>query len=700
MNFLILNDLLSMKNANIFIETIKLTCLIISVIFPLQLFSVPAIKRPVTVKQNDGSVITLTLMGDEYSHYYSTLDSIPVFKKDDSYYYGALNNDELIISDILAHEKEIRSDDEIGFLSGQIDVVNYICRIGNTIRDIENGYRTLRMSPKKMLGDDCSYIGSKRGLVILIEFTDLKFAFDSANNDFSKMFNQPGYSQNGSIGSVRDYFLDQSYGQFSLSFDVVGPVSLSNNMSYYGSNTIETGSDRRPYEMVIEACKSIDEDVDFTRYDWDNDGEVDQVFLVYAGYGEHAGAPSNTIWPHESRLNSKKIQLDGVYINTYACSCELRGTSGDVLNGIGTSCHEFSHCLGLPDFYDTDYSGAFGMSYWDVMNSGSHSGPEGWGEVPYGYSAYERWYAGWLNPIEVDNTQENLKLRDIGMYPESYIIYNEGNRNEYYLLENHQPERWFQYVGTNVDMHGLMVTHIDYDKNAWKNNVVNPNSQHQRMSIIPADNKYGTSEEDLRGDLYPGFTNTTFLSYTSHQDTGGKLFNQNVDGSYNMYLSIGSIKEDGGVVNFNIVNTFGFPVPEVKAATEISMDGYTANWVDILESDSYIIEQTSSYLLNSVFPVTKSQTLEISDQSSCKLNWLLDNCDAKYRIKGIIKGIPTEWSEFIIVEYPLSVEMTTSNDSKDEVNYFGLDGVSLASPINGINIVKKGTKVHKTIMSK
>lgn len=128
--------------------------------------------------------------------------------------------------------------------------------------------------------------------------------------------------------------------------------------------------------MIIEACQLVDDKVNFKDYDWDGDGEVDQVFVIYAGYGEHAGAPSNTIWPHESSLGNRSIMLDGVRINTYACSSELNGNSGQVMAGIGTPCHEFSHCLGFPDLYDTDYSGAFGMSYWDVMNSGSHSGPK------------------------------------------------------------------------------------------------------------------------------------------------------------------------------------------------------------------------------------------------------------------------------------------------------------------------------------
>lgn len=680
------------------IEFLKIICITYALcLTPFNLYSVTAINKELIVTQEDGSQLSLILNGDENFHYYSTIDSIPVLKIGDYFYYAYLENNQFKSSDILAHEKDTRTNFEIQFIDEQSNIADYIQNTRRNLIETQNLHRIQRIEKRRELKDKNSFIGSKRGLVILVEFSDLSFSSKTAHDDFYKMFNQPGYNLNSSIGSVRDYFLDQSYGNFNLSFDIVGPVSLSKSYKYYGSNSIETGQDNRPYEMVIEACNMIDEKVNFTEYDWDQDGEVDQVFIIYAGYGEHAGAPSNTIWPHESQLYSKKINLDNVYINTYACSCELRGTSGSILNGIGTPCHEFSHCLGLPDFYDTDYSGAFGMSYWDIMNSGSHSGPDGWGEVPYGYSAYERWYAGWLEPTEISDTEENIELRDLGRYPEALVLYNEGNRNEYYLLENHQADRWYQYVGTHKDMHGLLVTHVDYDLKAWETNSVNPSPNHQRMSIVPADNKYGTNKEDLLGDLFPGVANISTLSYLSHRDCGGKLFNENIDGSYNMNLSITSIIEKNEIISLDIINTIDFPIPQVKEATDISYIGYTANWEALPYADSYVIEQTSTYLWNSVFPITKSETIEVSNQTYCSLNWLVENCDAKYRIKGIIRGIPTEWSEAISVGHPNEVNEINDNNKTYPIEYYKLDGTVQNTLTSGFNIIKRGNKNKKII---
>ncbi len=221
------------------------------------------------------------------------------------------------------------------------------------------------------------YIGEKRGLVILVNFADLAMVSETAQADFDAQFNEEGYSKSGHVGSVSDYFYEQSYEQFRLRFDVVGPITVSQDMAYYGGN--DGGSDQAVCTLVIEACKMVDELVDFSDYDWDGDNEVDQVFLIYAGYGENfTGVSEDAIWPHEWDLSSGKsygdgtgaLTLDGVKIDTYAMSCELYGKSGDQMDGIGMACHEFAHCLGYPDFYDTSYKGGWGMQAGDLMDSG------------------------------------------------------------------------------------------------------------------------------------------------------------------------------------------------------------------------------------------------------------------------------------------------------------------------------------------
>lgn len=211
--------------------------------------------------------------------------------------------------------------------------------------------------------------GTKKGLVILVQFSDKSFTnpanvltLGSGEKTikalYTDMLNKEGYTdkKTGAIGSVHDYFKDQSNGKFDLSFDVVGPITLSHSYSYYGEHT-DNDNDANAPQMIIDACKAVKDSVDFSRYDWDGDGEVEQVYVVYAGEGEATGGDANTVWPHKYNLSAvgKSLSYNGVKIDTYACSnevirAEVNGKTRTYYMGIGTICHEFSHCLGLPTF--------------------------------------------------------------------------------------------------------------------------------------------------------------------------------------------------------------------------------------------------------------------------------------------------------------------------------------------------------------
>ena len=309
--------------------------------------------------------------------------------------------------------------------------------------------------------------GNHRGLVLLVQFQDVKFVTNNPNTTFTNFFNQVGYSHAGMKGSVRDYFKEQSYDQLTIDFDVYGPYTPSKKMAYYGEPEKDNSgkiinNDLRPAEMVGEAIDAAEAaGVDFSKYDWDKDGNVDQVFVIYAGYAQSQGADDNTIWPHEWYLsadNEKARRYDNVKIDQYACSSELRGDGIDnpgVLDGIGTACHEFSHCMGLPDMYDTSVEGDnYGTSRWDVMCSGSYNEDAC---VPAGYTSYERWFSRWLTPVELNAPVTVTNMKPLAQQGEAYVIYNDAKEKdingEYYLLENRQP------VGFDQGLygHGLLV---------------------------------------------------------------------------------------------------------------------------------------------------------------------------------------------------------------------------------------------------
>ena len=560
-------------------------------------YAIPARPIPFTITQPDGTQLTIRLKGDEHFHFATTDDRIPiVLGNDNQYYYAAIENDKLVSSKIAAHNESQRTDNELKYIQAHKDKLQ--AHVSQKYIEIAQKRQHTSALKAQATENNTNFIGDKKGLVILVNFSNKEMVEDDANDAFNKQFNLEGYDKNGHIGSVHDYFYDQSYGQFNLTFDVVGPVTVSKPYSYYGSNDF-WGDDKHPGEMIIEACKLANEYVNFADYDWDGDGEVEQVYVIYAGYGEASGAPANTIWPHEYSLTSCKqandgtgaLHLDGVKIDTYACSCELAGRTGNTIDGIGTACHEFSHCMGFPDFYDVSYSNIFGMDAWDVMDYGAYSGPENIGEVPCGYTAYERWFAGWLKPIELSEADRIENIPNIGDEPVAYVVYNDKNRNEYFTLENRQSERWFSYVDTYTDCHGLLITHVDYSASVWDSNNVNTSKKHPRMSVVVADNSYSTSRaSDYRGDLFPGAKNVTEFTNTSHVNVGGKLYNKNTDGKYALNKPITNIEETDGLISFDFMGGIYVPTPIITKAYKISANAFAIDWNTESEVDSYTVE--------------------------------------------------------------------------------------------------------------
>lgn len=346
-----------------------------------------------------------------------------------------------------------------------------------------------------------------RGVIILVSFKDKAFA--QTNEDMTQWAMGEKYDYNGATGSIHQYFYDQSWGQYDMQIDVVGPVTVSQNMSYYGKNDWQ-GNDQHPDEMVQEACKLADaQGIDFSQYDSDGDGKVDWVVILYAGKGEADGGGTNTIWPHQYELSytGMSFKLDGKTVDHYCCLNELDGTTNQRC-GIGTFCHEFSHVMGLPDFYAT----AEGATHrtlvnWDIMDYGPYNNN---GNTPPNYSAYERWFMGWMEPRQM-TAPENVTLRVLHEYREA-ILLCEGDHNldglnpyprTFFLLESRTLKGWDRYLPGQ----GMMITKIQYSPNKWINNTVNNYSNSLGVDIIEA--KTNTNAyTGIASDLFPkGATN-------------------------------------------------------------------------------------------------------------------------------------------------------------------------------------------------
>ena len=462
----------------------------------------PGICRNITLA--DGTVVKAELVGDEHLTYWRTAD-------------GACYRQ--------TPSAGVFSKVELSALQSEYDAV--VAQKAAREKAILESART-SMPVKKVEGS--KFQGKKKCLVILANFADTKFKPEHTLDLYKQIINGENYSDEtlGFKGSVRDYFKAQSGGQFEIDFDVVGPVDLPKGYAGYGKNDA-SGRDQAAlvYPMVEDAVNlAKDQVTDWKQYDWDGDGLVEEVFVLYAGHGQ-ATYPQDPdlVWPHKSAIDPMTV-ADGVKVSVYACSSELGAT--EAIDGIGAFCHEFSHCMGLKDHYDINGRG-YGTGFWDIMCFGCYNGNS---FLPAEYNSYEKMFCGWKEPIVLNAEPQKIEgMKALAAGGDTYIFYNDGNENEYYMLENRQKTGW----DAALPGEGLIVLHVDYSKGAWEDNQVNYNAARQRMTVIPADNTLGSTDEDKAGDAWPYQGNNSLTNYSRPACT---VYNANTDGTgyMNKYL--------------------------------------------------------------------------------------------------------------------------------------------------------------------
>ena len=504
----------------------------------LSLSAVPARPGRYRFTQPDGSTVLLTRHGDEWGHWLTDAQGRTVVKGADGYYRPV-------------SESQAQS-----------------MRRQATARRAE----ARRRHQFHATGPVAK--GKKHFLVVLVEFPDRAFSTADAKTAFNNLMNQKGYDANGATGSARDYYYENSKGSFEPVFDVYGPVTVSHDMSYYGGND-SNGNDKKPEEAVFEACQLLDSQIDFSNYDNDNDGDVDLVFMYYAGYGEADYSDEDTIWPHQWNLSygGLNLELDGKKVDAYACTNELLGygnRSGTMV-GIGTACHEFGHAMGLPDFYDTDYdtNGIAGAVLdFSLMDGGAYNND---GRTPPFFNIEERILLGWLDESAL---QEFPKSGDYTLGPvwedKAYKTPTDQD-GEYFVYEVRDDMGW----DAHLPAHGLLVYHVDKSArkvqiqnygqitaadlwSKWnETNCINENGSHPCFYVVPAVDQanlaygfryladYGASyfdpdHEGLIADFpFPGSGNVT--TYTAKSWNG-------VDSA----ISLSGITYSGGKASFTV----------------------------------------------------------------------------------------------------------------------------------------------------
>ena len=486
----------------------------------LQGLSLPADPTPRVITQPDGSTITIVMHGDEYGSYITNTDGQIIQRCDDGFFrYSQMVDNNCIATEFIARDNDNNA--EVQQFIQQVDqqaITSHIQRVREAKRTMLSYEARPQGAPLRKLAkaDDDQSVKKVRGLVILAEFQDVKFSENGTKENISALMNEKGNDYLGAIGSARDYFLAQSYGKFEPTFDVIGPVTLPENESYYGAPQVGySGGDdgAKVYYLPLHACDAAYEQglCNFADYDSDGDKVVDLVFVVFAGYAESSGADKNTIWPHAAWVASlnaaKERNYDGITLDAYACTSELAGVEGTDLYGIGAICHEFSHTLGLPDWYDTKGQGGFGMNKWSVMDQGCHNAE---GRIPCGYNAYEREFCGWMNITELTD-KASIEMENVATSATAYKVVADNNTNRYYTIETRVKEGWDQHLPAE----GILIIKVDYDEDAWnlQNNSVNTLQNRQRFQFVPADNKIDV--DNFEGDLWPNGSQNAFSDTTT-----------------------------------------------------------------------------------------------------------------------------------------------------------------------------------------
>lgn len=505
----------------------------------------PAHKAANKVQQPDGTYVTIRLHGDEWRSFNTTDDGYSVVKDDRGYYvYAELKDGQLKATAQVAHDLAERSASELAFLA---DVKKY--QVPEMTAQMAEMKSLVQQAQQQTLRSRrATNYNNFKGLLILVEFNDRSFSREDYKNILSEMVNKEGYTgydNQNYTGSVRDYFSDNSLGKFTPEFDVYGPYKLNKYNQYSPNGTANSSA------ILNAAVDAADKDINFADYDRDHDGYVDMIFFMVAGYGScYSGNDSRLWWPHRSELRSgwSYPNKDGVYLKDYASSVEMYGweNSQHRIDGIGTICHEFSHVLGLPDFYDTDYGESGGESNhpgpWSVMAGGTDNN---YGRTPVGYSLYERWAVGFADdPIKIE-AEGSYQLDALNREGKGYRIDTPVN-NEFFLLENRQKTdfKW----DSSLPGSGMLVHRVEKPGNSiWKSNSVNTNPSHNYYEIVRAG---GANHKGTSYDVFPGTGKVTEL-HNATSPANLKSWN-----GTNTKWGLSKIKMANKIITFDVGNTF------------------------------------------------------------------------------------------------------------------------------------------------
>ena len=569
--------------------------------------AVPAKPGLRTIVQPDGTTVQAELRGDEYCSFYVSEDGIPMRMAADGFlrYVVADNEGNIALTANAAAatpELAMKAFARIGAAErvrmNAVPASLAAETVAENVRALSEGEAESPTAAWKGIGlmgrQNFPVIGDIKSVVILVSYSDVDFTVSNPLQYYTDMLNKPGFDQYSACGSARDFFVENSNGLFKPTFDVYGPVQLAHNRAWYGA---ESGSshDIRPANMVTEACAALDGQVDFSQYDLDGDGIIDNIYVIYAGQGQASYGGPDTVWPHSSTIINGPIH-DGVRVGRYATSNEWEYQRPD---GIGTFVHEFSHVMGLPDLYSTTYVNTVTPGMWSTMDQGPYNGD---GCRPPYYSSYERNALGWIDLLLLEDAPASIQLPAISENV-AYLIPT-VRTNEFYLLENRQQTGW----DTTVPGHGMLVWHVDFDQTVFNRNNVNNDENHQYVDIVERRQNPNSGSKSIQA-TYPfpgsGIPFNRKITPTSKPNLTpwfGPVINHEITNIY----------EREGIITFDVAGGGAtLDVPVANEATAVGATGFTANWNSVDDAAAYLISVCGSKTSSE-----STQTLDFGDAST------------------------------------------------------------------------------------
>jgi M6 family metalloprotease-like protein len=464
-----------------------------------------AYPEPITITQPNGNTLSVHIKGNEMLHYYETMDGYTVLQNPankGTYEYAKLdNNGDLVASGIAAGAT----------LGKNTPAAKGLTFSKKQITDTKKGFYKNQqpMHFSKSANGQFPSKGTQKLLVVLMQFKDEPAVY--LKQSFIDLLTQDGYNHNDGTGSFREFYEDNSFGQFDLDITVVGWYTSEKDKLEYGQKDLQGNSNpsynSNVQELIGQAVDSAEmiDGIDFSQYDNNGDGELDGLVVFHSGYGAEQGK-NGYIWSHRWSLwGGSDRNYDGVHISNYCINPAKRDFGMGITQvRVGVVTHEFGHILGLPDLYDTDNIGE-GAGNWCLMAGGPWMNSE---RTPCQMNAWCKSELGWLTYTEISGKGHHSIKNTL----DSNFAYrvNTNDANEYFLLENRQQKGWDKYLPGK----GLAIWHIDIDRadrySLFGANDVNTDTSVYGVGLKQADGlrhlEKGTNRGD-GGDLFPGTAN-------------------------------------------------------------------------------------------------------------------------------------------------------------------------------------------------